>query len=450
MDRRSFLAGALGAAATTPALAAVDSAGKPLLRGPIERDEPGIDPRARTDGSGNLQDLLDRASADDRQLFLPPGTFVVSELKLPPRTRLAGVPGATRLAFGGGAFMIAAERAEIVELAGLTIDGNDLPMEPYVPGILHLAECASVSIDTCTIIGSGVSGIALDRSQGRIARTTVRGAAEAGIRVIEARGLSITDNVVEDCGNGGILVHRWSEGEDGTLLTGNRIARIGATGGGTGYNGNGISVFRAHGVIVASNRIADCAFTAIRANSANNVQITGNSCRGSGETGIVSEYAFEGALIANNVIDGAASGIGVVNFNDGGRLAIVSGNIVRNLTGAGPSAAEPQGIGIVVEADAAVTGNVIDGAPLAGMRIGWGPHLRDVAATGNVIRRAPVGIAVSVIDGAGPVVISDNLISGAEKGAVVGMHWAVPATGDLTQDGAGGYPHLLVERNFVS
>jgi uncharacterized secreted repeat protein (TIGR03808 family) len=452
LDRRTFLAGALGAAAATPAVAAVDTAIDPRLRGSLEGVPDGLDPHSRTDGSANLQLLLDTASNDDRQIFLPPGVFVVSELRLPARTRLAGVPGATRLVFGGGQFMIASQHAETIELAGLTIDGSGLPLDESIPGVLFLAECRGVSIDNCTIVNSSASGLALDRSEGRITRTTIRTAEQAGMRIIEARGMSITDNVVEDCGNGGILVWRWSEGEDGTIVTGNRVSNIGARAGGTGANGNGINVFRADGVIVANNRITACAFTAIRANSANNVQITGNNCRGAGEVGIYSEFAFEGALIANNIVDGAATGISVVNFNDGGRLAVISGNIVRNLTGVGPYEPEAPGFGtgIAIEADAAVTGNVIDGAPLYGMAIGWGPYLRDVGVTGNVIRRAPIGVAVTVVDGAGAAVISDNLISGADKGAVVGMRWAETATGDLALTGARGYPHLQVERNRVS
>ena len=157
-------------------------------------------------------------------------------------------------------------------------------------------------------------------------------------------------------------------------------------------------------------------------------------------------------MIANNIVDGAATGISVVNFNEGGRLAVVSGNIVRNLTGKGPYTPEAPGfgVGIAIEADVAATGNVIDGAPRFGMLIGWGPYLRDVAATGNVIRRAPLGIAVTVVEGAGSAVISDNLISGASQGAIVGMRWAEPVTGDLALSGADRYPQLLVERNRVS
>ena len=55
---------------------------------------------------------------------------------------------------------------------------------------------------------------------------------------------------------------------------------------------------------------------------------------------------FEGAVIASNLIDGGTVGISVANFNEGGRLAAVSGNIIRNLTTQGPYPAEYAGFGI--------------------------------------------------------------------------------------------------------
>ncbi len=453
MDRRSFLTGVLGAAVAAPAMAATDPTG-PVLRGTLSGAELGLANQKAEDQSLTLQRLLDSASDQDRQVFLQAGTYMVSNLRLPPRVRLSGVPGATKLVFAGGDSMITAARSEVLSLSGLVIDGAGQTFADYVPGLVHLAECNGVAIENCIVTGSTASGIALDRSAGRITRTTITNAAAAGIRAIESTGLSITDNIVTDCGNGGILVWRWTAGEDGTMVSGNRVERIAAKAGGTGENGNGINIFRAHGVIVANNRIVDCAFTSVRANSADNVQITGNSCLRSGEVAIYSEFGFAGALIANNLVAGAASGISVTNFDSGGHIGVVSGNILRDITGKGPyppGAKSPAfGVGIAVEADVAASGNVIDGAARYGMQLGWGPYLRDVAATGNVIRRAPVGIAVSVVDGAGSAVISDNLIAGADKGAVVGMHWDKTATGDLVQNGADRFPNLLVERNRVS
>ena len=451
MDRRSFLAGAVGAALATPAAAAADPTG-PVLRGTLDTAALGLNDQKAEDQSRVLQRLLDAASSEDRPVFLQAGTYMISNLRLPARVRLSGVPGATRLVFAGGDSMLTAAHSQVMVLSGLTIDGAGLPFADYVGGLVHLAECPDVTIDSCTVTGSAGNGIALDRSGGRITRTTVTRATRAGIRAIESTDLSITDNTVTDCGNGGILVWRWTQGEDGTIVTGNRVERIAAKAGGTGENGNGINIFRAGGVIVANNRVVDTAFSAIRANSADNVQITANNCRRSGETAIYSEFGFAGAVIANNVIAGAANGISVTNFDSGGHIGVVSGNVLRDITGKGPypSGGPTFGVGIGVEADAAVSGNVIDGAGLYGMQLGWGPYLRDVAATGNVIRRAPLGVAVSVVDGAGSAVISDNLISGAERGAVVGMHWDKTATGDLAAVGAKDFPRLLVERNRIS
>jgi len=204
-------------------------------------------------------------------------------------------------------------------------------------------------------------------------------------------------------------------------------------------------------VIVSDNQISDCAFSAIRCNSGSNVQISGNNCARSGETAIYSEFAFEGAVIANNIVDGAANGVSVVNFNEGGRMSAITGNLVRNLSATGPYPADAPGfgVGVTVEADATVSGNVIEGAPLYGMHLGWGPYLRNVVATGNVIRDAGEGIAVSVVEGVGPVVISDNIIDRVKRGGVVGHRWSDAVTGDLAVKGS-DLPGLTVERNRVS
>lgn len=447
MDRRSFLSGAIGVAALTPV--AADAAEPPILRGAIDASGRGLRPGLPNDQGALLQALLNEAADANRPVFLPPGRYVVSNVVLPSPTRLLGIAGATELIFAGGGHLLSGDNAEIVELNGLVIDGNGLSLADYVEAPVHLSGCASVTIENCTIAGSSKFGIAIDRCGGRVERNRVIQARAAGIRAVESKGLSITGNTVRDCGNGGILVWRWSEGEDGTIVSGNRIAGIHAENGGTGENGNGINIFRAHGVIVNANQIADCAFSAVRANSANNVQITDNTCRDLGEVAIYAEFAFSGALIANNIIDGAATGISVANFNEGGRIAVVANNIIRNLTGNGPYPpyAPGFGIGIAVEADVSISGNVIDGAPLFGMMLGWGPYLRDVAANGNVIRGAPVGIAVSVVEGAGTAMIGDNLISGAEERRILGLRWAERVPGDLAGSDAEAFPHLTIARN---
>ncbi|TGT61369.1 TIGR03808 family TAT-translocated repetitive protein [Mesorhizobium sp. M00.F.Ca.ET.170.01.1.1] len=425
---------------------------KASMRGSINAIEIGVQPGALDDQSKSFAKMLSAASDRDAPVFLPPGTYVVSNLKLPPRVRLSGVPGATRIVYGGDGHLMMAEQAEHIELSGLVLDGSNRWLADYAQGLLDLRRVAHLVIDNCQVTGSGKNGLALERVTGRVGSSDISGAADAGIYSVEAGGLEISGNSVSDCGNGGILVHRWQAAEDGTIVSGNRVQRIGAKSGGTGQNGNGINAFRAGNVIISGNIVSDCAFSAIRANSSSNLQITGNTCSRSGETGIYSEFSFEGAILSNNLVDGAANGISIVNFNEGGRMAVCSNNIVRNLTTTGPYSADPPGfgVGISAEADTTVSGNVVENAPLYGMQLGWGPYLRNVVATGNIIRKAGTGIVVSVVEGAGGAVISDNVIDGAQNGAIVGQRWADPVTGDLARSADTGYAHLTVERNKVS
>jgi uncharacterized secreted repeat protein (TIGR03808 family) len=190
----------------------------------------------------------------------------------------------------------------------------------------------------------------------------------------------------------------------------------------------------------------------VRGNAASNLQVIGNSCIGCGEVALYAEFGFEGVVIAHNTIDGAAIGVAVTNFKQGGRLAVVQGNVIRNLTRKRPPGTDPNdgfGIGIGVEADTAVTGNVIEGAPVAGIAVGWERYLRDVTVTGNVIRTAGVGISVSVSPGAGAAVIADNLIADTKNGAIVGMELKRPVTGDLAREGAGRFAQLAISGNRV-
>jgi uncharacterized secreted repeat protein (TIGR03808 family) len=450
-NRRRFLGFSTGLmAAALPSMA--NAASGSGLHGSIDASEMGVFANAPVDQSRAFQAMLDEASEQDLAVFLPAGSYVVSGISLPARVRLGGVSGATRILFGGGDFLLSARGAEHIELNGVTFDGGRRPLGDSVRGLLDLADVPAVAIDNCTVTGSGKYGIVLTGCGGRIERSIVTTAAEAAIWAIDSTGLQITGNTVRDCDNGGILVHRSAIGEDGTIVSGNRVERIHATHGGTGPFGNGINVFRAGNVMVANNVVADCAFSAIRANSASNVQITGNNCSRSGETAIYSEFSFEGAVISSNIVDGAANGISIVNFNEGGRIAVCSGNIVRNMKTSGPYESDPPGFGtgIAVEADTSVTGNVVENAPLYGMHIGWGPFMRNVVATGNVIRQVGEGIAVSVVEGTGTAVISDNVIDGAANGAIIGHRWKEAVTGDLARQPESGFPNLLVERNRVS
>ncbi|MGH6924968.1 MAG: TIGR03808 family TAT-translocated repetitive protein [Propylenella sp.] len=431
ITRRAAL-GALSWAALGPCVATPGRAVAQALRsGLFDAADPTLTPGSPDDQSEVLMQALARAEAESRPLFLRPGRYEISGVMLPSYAHLVGVPGETRLAFRGGRFMLEARHARALRLDGVTLDGAGLPMS--APALLDANDVDELSIDDCRVTGSAASGVTLRDAAGRVTRSDFSGIRRAGIDIAQSRGMEILSNSVADCGDTGILIARDEEGADNSIVTGNRVSRIRAESGGTGENGNGINLDKANGVIVSGNRIDECAFSAIRCFSSDGVSVTGNVATRSGEMAIYVEFSFEGAVVADNLIDTAVGGISLTNFfRHGGRLGTVSGNVVRRISG-GPTYPDgnPQtGAGISAEADVAITGNVVEDA-VWGLQLGWGPHLRDVAATGNVIRRTQIGVAVSVVEGAGPALITGNLVTGAERGAILGMRWDEVATGEL-------------------
>ena len=73
-----------------------------------------------------------------------------------------------------------------------------------------------------------LNGISLSRSSGAVTDCTVREMSEAGLMSIDARGLTVAHNAVFDCANNGILIWRSAPGDDGSIVTANRIERIAA------------------------------------------------------------------------------------------------------------------------------------------------------------------------------------------------------------------------------
>lgn len=450
IDRRRLLAVSALTGAVPVATLATPAVAAPLSTFGVDATQLGVRAGGGADQSNMLQAAIDRTAGARVPLMLGPGVYRVGGLALPSGAQIIGVRGATRLVFTGGTTLLSARAADHVTLAGLTFEGAGLPM-PESNALVHFLQCNDLRIMDCEVTGSGRNGIRLDGVQGIVSSTTVAKVADVAIFSVDARGLTIQGNTVRGAGNGGILVHRSTIGDDGTLVIDNRIEDVANRSGGTGQYGNAINVYRSANVIVRGNRIARAAYSAVRGNSASNIQIVGNTATDLGEVAIYSEFGFEGAVIANNAVDGAALGVVVCNFNEGGRLAVVQGNLIRNLKGKRPvqsGADDMAGTGIAVEADASVTGNVIENAPGSGINVGWGAYMRDVSVVGNVVRSARFGVTVSVANGAGTAVIAGNLISGAAKGAIVGMDHAKAVTGDLAQEPA-RYANLQISGNRV-
>lgn len=437
-DRRAFL----GAAAAAGAVGAAS----PAMPAAMAAETFGVRPDG-SDQTRALQIAVDAATAAGRPLAVGPGEFRVTNLTLPRGASLVGTRAARLRGIGGGPILSIRDAGE-VRLTGFGLAGPGAGIDG--PPLLDAHDTPGLVLDDLAIEDAPGIAIALERCGGRVVGCSIRRAGTA-LLSLDATGLSVAGNAVEDCLDNGILIWRSQKGRDASQVVHNRIGGIGARSGGSGQYGNGVNVFRAGDVLVSDNVIADCAFSAVRNNSGDGVQILGNQASDCGEVAIFTEFAFEGAIVSSNRITRAAHGIVSTNLNDGGRLAIVSGNLVRDLFRIPPVLDDgpPSSWGIFVEAEASVTGNVIEGVPDEGIRLGWGPYLRNVSVTGNVIRRCGMGMAVSVVEGVGAVLITGNLVVDAERGAIVGHRWHEAVTGDLAAD-ASAWAHLTITGNAVA
>jgi uncharacterized secreted repeat protein (TIGR03808 family) len=452
LNRRHLIgasaAGVAGALAVSPQTARAAQLTSALGR---DATQYGVRPGSPEDQTRALQRAIDEAARVGVPLALPPGIYRTGMLRLAEGTQLVGVRGATKFVFSGGGAMFLGEGSSHVGLSGLTLDGGNIPL-PQRHGLIYCLGGRDIRIADCEIVNSGGNGIWIEQVAGDISNNIITGMAGTAIVSFDAQGLIVSRNTITGTNDNGIEILRTAIGDDGTLVADNRIEDIKAGPGGSGQYGNAINAFRAGNVIVRNNRIRNCDYSAVRGNSASNIQITGNSVSDVREVALYSEFSFEGAVIANNTVDGAAFGVSVCNFNEGGRIAVVQGNIIRNLIAKRPVGTAPDddaGIGIYVEADTSVTGNVIENAPAFGIVAGWGKYLRDVAITGNVIRKTFAGIGVSVAAGAGTALVNNNMISETPRGAVVGHDHGRAVTTDLSTEGAQRYAQIVIGSNAV-
>lgn len=396
------------------------------------------------DQSAAIQQAIDRASLGGQDVLLPAGEYYVQNLQFPGSIRIVGSSQGTHLIGVNGASV-----GRVGAGTGFVIDGVSLGGAIDNPTLL-LEESENATIRNCSF--SGAVGIGASYASATIENCRFAELSDAAIHSVNSRGgLFIRGNRINLCGNAGVRIWRDEAGHDGSIVTGNSISQIDWKGGGNGQNGNGVNVFQADSVIVSDNVISDCAFTAVRVNAGRNTQVRGNTCLNSGEVAIFSEFGFSGSVIADNIIDGAATGIDITNLDTGGYLATCTGNIVRNIYPSSAVNPDTIPVGIYAEADTVVANNVVENSPGVGIVAGFGPFVRNVSITDNVLRDCAIGIGVTVVNDpkVGKVQVNGNTISGSTQGNIVGFEWENIVSDDLARD-ASRYPQVTVADNLVA
>jgi uncharacterized secreted repeat protein (TIGR03808 family) len=393
------------------------------------------------DQTAELQTLIDQAQTGSGRVALKAGTYHISGLSISGSVQISGVPGHTTLRINPGGEGLVISKAKRISLEGLGIVGKGV-----VGDLVRAEDVSALDVDVCSLAGGG-SGLRLSGCGGAVRDSQFAFHQAVAIHALDSQGLRISGNRFSDIGNNAIQVWRSDKGPDGTIVSENHISRIAAEDGGDGQNGNAINIYKAGQVIVANNHISDCAFTGIRNNASDGSIITGNSISRCNEVGLYVEFGFLGANVSNNILQDVAHGISITNFNEGGRLAVCQGNIIRRARGVNAHG-EPLGGGIAAEADCLISGNLIEDAEGTGISLGWGKFGRNLSAQGNTLRNVGRGITFSAL-APGPFMVANNMILGARTGAVLAMDHNKVVSEDLTRPGARLPDSLLLTNTVV-
>jgi uncharacterized secreted repeat protein (TIGR03808 family) len=378
---------------------------------------------------------------------LPAGTFDVAGLEIAAPLVIEGVAGQTKLVSHSGGPIFTISNCADVNISGIHFMGK--AKGGVAEDALVVAKTVkNLNIQNCTFSNSAQSGIGLFACSGRVNANHFENFGDTALVALDSTGLEISSNVISHIGNNGIQVWRSENGEDGTQILHNRISHVRFDKGGDGEYGNAIIVYRAGNVIAAHNRVSDLAYTGIRFNSSHNGQIIGNNISRTGEKAIYAEFSFEGMVIANNVVDDAGFGISITNFDVGGRMAVCTGNLVRNVR-RGKTISADVAWGISAAADTLVSNNVVENVDDAGINLGWGNQCRNLVAQGNIMRGCGRGIDFSTTAGAGKMMISGNMIDGAKLAAIQGMDYFKATTDDVALPGSTAPSHVTLSNNIA-
>ena len=424
--------------------------------------------------AATLQQGIDAARSNGLTLFIRPGTYDTGDLHIDSSGGtnpivMEAIPGSVTIRYTGGTDFFSITGVSDCVLRGIVVDRNNISQSGWAAAIL-VRNASRTLIENCRILNSPQRGLYLVNcgtrqtvgssgtneilaSAGRIVGCEISNC-DVAIFSFANVALHVESNTIHNCSNNGILIWQDSPLLDGSSVVDNSITYIRADAGGTGQNGNAINVYNANGCNVINNRIRFCKFTAVRANASSNTVIANNNIYAMAETAIWAEetgigdgQTNVGTVISGNVINICRDGISATNFSSGGRLATITGNVVRNATA---------GSGIFVEGDSIINANLVECMHQFGVVLGTNSYTRNLIASDNVLRNCAAGVAISSSSGAGYVLVTDNMIEtpsgiSTEYGIVTYTFTGTSRVVDDTMSGItpSSYPRIKLGMNVV-
>ncbi len=275
-----------------------------------------------------------------KDLYVPPGTYIVGELALPDNTYVHGGGAATVLRLAeGAAYML--QMGNHTSVARLRVDGADAATDSWLNGLIRLPSVKEVSLTNLVIESYQGSAISTDHADYVTIRDCRMQNLACAVMIVFSQRIRVVNNTVLDCSRHGIQFWgNWEFEQKGCsdlLIQGNYCRDAGA---GPIWGTGAVRVVANDNIVVNADDVG------IDYEWCNDSVICGNTVIGAVNAGISLFYACKNIAITGNTVvirdlaQGRLAGIWLTPTNRdkfkedyGHRNVTIVGNTIR---GEGP------------------------------------------------------------------------------------------------------------------
>jgi len=305
-------------------------------------------------------------AAEVKDLYVPPGTYIVGELALPDNTYVHGGGTATVLQLAEGAAYVL-QMGNHTSVARLRVDGADAATDSWLNGLIRLPSVKEVSLTNLVIENYQGSAISTDHAEYVTIRDCRMQNLACAVMIVFSQRIRVLNNTVLDCSRHGIQFWgnwHFERKECSDLLIQGNYCRD--AGGGPIWGTGAVRVVANDNIVVNAEDVG------IDYEWCDDSVICGNTVIGAVNAGISLFYACKNIAITGNTVvirdlaQGKQTGIWLTGTNRkefeedyGHRNVTIVGNTIR---GEGPHKA---GIAIGAESrDIVIAHNTLKNADI--------------------------------------------------------------------------------------
>jgi len=235
-------------------------------------------------------------AAQVKDLYVPPGAYIVGELALPDNTYIHGGGSATVLQLAEGAAYVL-QMGNHTSLTNLRLDGAEAAADNWTKGLIRLPSVKEVALTNLVIENYQGSGISTDHADYVTIRDCRIQNLACAVMIVFSQRIRVLNNTVLDCSKHGIQFWgnwQFERKECSDLLIQGNYSRD--AGGGAIWGTGAVRVVTSDNIVVNAEDVG------IDYEWCDDSVICGNSVIGAANAGISLFYACKNIAITGNTV----------------------------------------------------------------------------------------------------------------------------------------------------